>query len=135
VITIVDPEGRNDLAGDGSDGRLWADAADLARVTGWQLKPEGLCRDDVCIPVRDPLAMLSPEGRVELGAFAAALGREAVIDADHGVAAIGDSATAIGESMASLRAPDFTLPDLDGNPVSMHDFDRRKRLLLAWSSW
>jgi hypothetical protein len=135
VITIVDPEGRHELAGNAHDGRLWAEPADLARVTGWQLKPEGLCRDEVCIPLSDGLPVLSPEGLVEIGGFAASIGREVVVDADHAVAAIGDSATAVAESMASLEAPEFTLPDLDGTPVSLHDFDRRKRLLLAWSSW
>lgn len=135
MITIADPTGHHELGGVEHDGRLWVEAADLARVTGWQLKPEGLCRDDVCIPVGDPRAMRSPDGRVELGAFAAALGREVVVDAEHAVAAIGESATVVAEAMASLAAPDFTLPDLDGNPVSVHDFDRRKRLLLAWSSW
>jgi len=27
---------------------LWMSAADAARVTGWTLKPEGMCRDERC---------------------------------------------------------------------------------------
>ena len=37
--------------------------------------------------------------------------------------------------MTSLQAPDFTLNDMNGQPVSLHNFERRKVLLLAWSSW
>ena len=31
---------------------LWLSAADAERATGWTLKPEGICRDDVCVPMQ-----------------------------------------------------------------------------------
>jgi len=32
-------------------------------------------------------------------------------------------------------APDFTLPDLDGNLVSLSDFRGKKTLVFIWASW
>jgi hypothetical protein len=136
VITLVDDDGRHTLQGHADGPRLLADPHDFARSTGWQLTPEGLCRGDVCVPVRERTALLGADGHVlDVGATATALGLECVVDAARQVVAIGPPASAIGETMASLAAPAFTLPDLDGEPVSLADFDRRKRLLLAWSSW
>jgi hypothetical protein len=136
VITLIDSTGQHEMAGVVEGERLVADPAAFARATGWQLKPEGLCRDDVCVPVRDPAALLDEHGAgLDIVAVAAALGREAVADPLHGVVAIGDAAATVAESMATLIAPDFALPDIDGKPVSLADYDRRKRLLLAWSSW
>lgn len=104
-------------------------------LTGWSLKPEGLCRENVCAPIYRKGEVISPEGLIDLAAAAPVVGLSAVVDARRGVAALGASAAARGEEMTSLQAPHFTLPDLHGNPVSLHDFDRRKVLLLAWSSW
>ena len=32
-------------------------------------------------------------------------------------------------------APDFALPDLDGNTVQLSDFKGKKIMLLSWASW
>ena len=39
-----------DLRSEG--GRLWATPAQLEAALGWQLKPEGLCRGDVCLSTK-----------------------------------------------------------------------------------
>src|SRR5688500_7145851 len=31
---------------------LWVAAEDIQKINGFILKPEGMCRDDICIPVR-----------------------------------------------------------------------------------
>jgi AhpC/TSA family len=128
-LVVIDDDVRYDIA-----GRAGAvDAEGFARATGWELKPQGLCRGDVCIPVRTNVT--DADGRLVLADVAASMGRPVVADAERGVVAFGTSTADRAAAMASLQAPDFTLPDLDGNSVSLSDFKRRKVLLLAWSSW
>lgn len=103
-------------------------------LTGWTLKPEGLCRDELCAPIYHPEKVLS-YGLIDLQEAAPIIGLCAVTDPERGVAALTVSAPERAQQMVSLRAPDFTLQNLSGKPVSLHDFNRRKVLLLAWSSW
>lgn len=107
--------------------------AELEAATGWELRSEGLCRGDTCVPVRDAGALVA-DGGVDVRVFGAALGRPVALDAERGVAVLGEPADAVA-GPASLEAPPFTLPDLDGVPVSLSDFAGRKRLLVAWASW
>jgi hypothetical protein len=106
----------------------------LDAAAGWELKPQGLCQGDVCVPVRDRSA-LGPAGLIDVGALGATLHRPVAVEAEHGLAVMGTAAGAAAESMQSLRAPDFTLPDLEGHDVSLRDFAGRKRLLVAFASW
>ena len=111
--------------------RLLVSVADVGAATGWELKPEGLCRGDVCMPV----ALTVEDGHVELGALAAALGRVVVVDAGEGIAVLGGSPAGRDASLDGLEAPDATLADLDGNPVQLSDLGPGKKVLVAWASW
>jgi hypothetical protein len=135
TVLIIDDSRHGDVDAHIDADRVLVEAESLESAVGWTLKPEGLCRGDVCVPVRDRSRLVTDNGLVDVEAVASALGRPVVVDAARGVMAIGEAADTRAEQMRSLRAPDFTLPDLDGNPVSLHTFDRRKVLLLAWSSW
>ena len=99
--------------------RVFVSADQLERATGWALKPEGLCREAVCVPVRDRAALVGARG-VDLAGFAAALGTAA---ADRGA------------SLASLEAPDFSLPDLAGRRHTLSEHRGKKALLIAYASW
>ena len=115
-------------------GKLSVSNSVLEQATGWSLKPEGLCRDQVCVPVRNVEALIK-DNQVDLGEFALLVSQNIVIDVQRKVVALGERAQIRGTEMATLEAPDFTLPDIHGRQVSFSDYNRRKRLLLAWSSW
>ena len=107
-------------------------ADDGAAALGWELKPEGLCRDDVCIPISDDLLS---EGKLGLETLAGLLGRPLAMSVEHGAAYLGPPMTQYAETVGSLEAPGFTLPDLDGNPHALSEHRGSKVLLAAWASW
>src|SRR6266404_5947498 len=106
----------------------------LGEALGWELKPEGLCRAGTCVPVRDRAALVHEDG-IDLAALARLLDRPLAVEADEGVAVLGASATERAHRLASMEAPDFTLPDLRGRPHSLRDQRGKKTLLIAWASW
>ncbi|TMA76905.1 MAG: hypothetical protein E6J77_22775 [Deltaproteobacteria bacterium] len=106
----------------------------LEEALGWELKPEGLCRGDTCVPVRNRAALVRDEG-IDLAALARLLDRPLATEAEAGVAVLGASAGDRASRLASMEAPDFTLPDLDGRLHSLRDQRGKKTLLIAWASW
>ena len=102
-------------------------AAELERVTGWQLKPEGLCSDARCVP------FAGDAGSIELAAVARALGMPLVEEPRAGVWALGSEAG--GRALDSATLPDLELPDVDGRPFRFASLLGRKALLVAWASW
>ena len=109
-------------------------ANELRRELGWELKPEGLCREDVCVLVPDR-ASLEADGKIVAVAVAALLDRPALVDEVTGVVAIGAQRSIRQRAIDDLQAPDFVLPDLDGTPHALSDHRSKKRLLVAFSSW
>ena len=107
--------------------------AALESMLGWELQPEGLCRGTMCVPV-DQEALVGEDG-LDLRILADALQRPLVTDEMHAVSALGASHHDRGDALASLEAPDFTLPDLDGNLHSLSDHRGKKVLLVAYASW
>lgn len=98
--------------------------------TGWELKPEGACRGDVCIPLRQP-----PEGdTVDVASLADQMGLPIVADDEHGIWAVGPAATG-NRTLVGAEAPELTLPDLDGNPFTLSSLRGKKVMLLAWSPY
>jgi hypothetical protein len=132
-VTIITDDTRTVEATIDGD-RILVEPATLPTALGWTLKPEGLCRDDTCVPVRDQSALFV-DGRLDIAAVAGALGRPAVVDAPAGLAAVGLDAEPRRRALQTLVAPPFTLPDLDGHLHELSEWRGQKRLLHAFSSW
>jgi hypothetical protein len=134
VFTLID-DGTVHVVDASSDGsRVWLAPEVVRRTLGWELEPEGLCKDDVCVPIRDRAALAGADG-IDLAALAATLGRPLALDLAERAAYLGVTAAARSARLTSLEAPDFTLPNLDGVPHRLSDYRGRKVLLVAYASW
>jgi hypothetical protein len=116
------------------DGHVLVEPGRLDAALGWTLKPEGLCRDDVCVPVRDRDSLFHGDA-LDLAAVGAALGRLAVVDAGAGLAAVSLPSEQRRQALEGLSGPSFTLPDLDGVPHTLEEWRGTKKLLVAFASW
>jgi hypothetical protein len=105
------------------------DATTFRDGTGWDIKPQGACKGEVCVP----LGAASSES-FDLMATVERLGMAVVSDADAGVHAVGPESFN-GTALVTATAPDVTLRDLDGNGVRLSDLRGRKVVLVAWSPY
>jgi hypothetical protein len=110
-------------------------AEELQTRTGWELKPEGLCKGDRCVPLADGERPTANGEREELDVRAVAerLRMPLVHDEAHGLHALGPESG--GRALSSAQLPAITLPDRDGNPFSLQSLLGSKVLLVAWASW
>jgi len=103
-------------------------AAELERVTGWALKPEGLCHGERCVP----FASASTDA-IDLADVSRALSMPLVEEPRAGLWALGPEAGVA--ALASTTLPDLELPDIDGRPFNFASLRGRKALIVAWASW
>jgi hypothetical protein len=109
---------------------LWVRSADLPRINQFELKPQGACRADMCIPV--PKTLKSGEW-FNLTGFSRKLNQAVV--ADSGVWSFGEIPVVRGTFYSSRIAPDFAVPDRKGKIVHLSDFRGKKVLVVTWASW
>jgi hypothetical protein len=109
---------------------LQVSSEEFAERTGWESKPEGMCKGDVCVPA--PGALIEDD-LLSVPALAERLQMPLVSDEVHGVHALGPEAG--GRALTTAVVPDIELPDVDGNPFALSSLHGRKVLLVAWASW
>lgn len=125
-----------DAAAEGD--KLWLPLDELRMSTGWELKPEGACLNEVCVPIpagREQEFLREGGSRFNLAALARLLGQPVVHDDTQAVWLFGEAASNRRGTLFSLQAPDFTLPDLDGRLHSLSDYQGKKVFLFSWASW
>ena len=132
VATVVEPAFQD-------PGQLWITIADLKRATGFELKPQGVCREELCFPLpkarrQEFLRKDAGKESFNLTAFARLVHQPVAHDETRAVWYFGLRADQ-RQGLASLRAPDFTLPDMQGKMHSLSDFRGKKVFLITWASW
>lgn len=155
--TIVYDDVATDLTAAREDsGQLWITTADLKRATRFEVKPQGVCRDELCFPLpkarqqefihQEVITRIdkdqshsrtSPGGTLiwfNLTAFAALVHQPVAHDAALATWYFGLRSDQ-RQGLSSLQAPDFTLPDIHGQAHSLSDFRGKKVFLVTWASW
>src|SRR5207253_7019774 len=119
---------------------LWITTTDLTRATRFVIKPQGVCRNELCFPLpkNRKAEFVSKKGGTSwfnLSEFARLIKQPFVTDQKNGVWYFGARAADRNTYLMSLEAPNFTLPDLSGKPHALADFRGKKVLLVTWASW
>jgi hypothetical protein len=104
---------------------------ELEQRTGWVIKPEGACKEDLCVPLPgEPIT----NGHIDARVLAEGLGMPLVHDEAAGLWALGPE-TFGGRALTTARAADLVLPDLDGHQFRLSSMRGQKVCLVAWASW
>tara|TARA_B100001113_G_scaffold345850_1_gene335985 strand:+ start:5363 stop:5779 length:417 start_codon:yes stop_codon:yes gene_type:complete len=122
------------IAGHWDEGDPFVDEAEIKAILGWEIKPEGLCKDDACIPVHHEQSFKHQE-RYNLHTVARLTGRPTLISQELKTITIGQPAGLRSSALKDKIAPDFVLPDIGGVDRAFSDWAGKKRLLVAFSSW
>ena len=139
-VTVVYDDVATQIAAARVDGaELWVTMADLKRATRFELKPQGVCRDELCFPLpkerRGEFVRENGGARwFHLTEFARLVRQPFAHDEAPTSWYFGLRADQ-REGLTSLKAPNFTLPDMAGKMHSLADFRGKKVLLVTWASW
>lgn len=112
------------------DGGMLVDTLDIDAeafhaATGWEIKPEGACKGDVCVPLPDGFSLRHAADR---------LGMAIVHDDDHGLWAVGPESLG-GRALVTADAPELVLDDLDGSEFRLSSLRGQKVVLVAWAPY
>jgi hypothetical protein len=105
--------------------QLEIDAQAFQAETGWEIRPEGACKGEVCVPLADGF---------ELSSTAERLGMALVHDKEQGVWALGPESVN-GRALVTAKAPDLVLSDLDGKEFELSSLRGQKVLIVSWAPY
>lgn len=118
---------------------LWVSPDDLTRISGFVIKPEGACLEEICIPLPkgDSSLSVTRDGKQWINAteLARNIGQAYAVDAETGTWSFDEIPAIRSGRLQSAIAPDFELKDRAGKVVKLSDFRGKKVLLKTWASW
>ena len=137
--TVVYDDVASSVHAEPDPSQLWMTTADLTRATRFELKPQGVCRDELCFPLpkaRKQEFLRDAPGKHWFNMIAFAGLVQQPVAHDEGLATWYFGLRADQRQvLTSLEAPNFTLPDMNGKMHSLSDFRGKKVFLVTWASW
>lgn len=95
--------------------------------TGWEIKPQGACKAEVCVP-------LDQSSGFDVTAAAARLGMAVVHDDEAGKWAVGPES--LGErALVTAEAPELVLEDIDGVEFRLSSLRGQKVVIVSWAPY
>ena len=134
MVTIIDAGRPVEVEARVDGARMMLSPDALREALGWELHDGTLCNDTMCVPIPAGSPLAAGES-LDLAEVAGVLDRPLALDADARAAYLGASARERADALASLQAPDFTLPDLAGRSHTLSEHRGKKVLLVVWASW
>jgi len=119
-------------------GELLVPVDQVTAITGFELKPQGLCAGEVCIPMPASEAWVSERHGTKLfnaSRFAKRVDQAFVADKELKVWSFTPVPRPETSPLLAGEASDFALQDRDGRTVRLSDFRVKKVLVLTWASW
>jgi hypothetical protein len=102
-------------------------ASQFEAGTGWEIKPEGACKSEICVP-------LGGAAGFDVQSTAARLRMAVVHDQEAGLWAIGPES--LGDrALVTAEAPELILDDLEGREFRLSSLRGQKVLLVAWAPY
>lgn len=128
ALTLFDGDHTGTATAVLTDGGPAITAAAVLELTGWEVKPYGLCRGDVCNPAR------LDGGLITLDELAGALHRPVAFEIcdDEVIAVLGEPGGSTVD--AGQLAPVLELTGVDGETISLTGRGR-KTAVVVWSTW
>jgi hypothetical protein len=93
--------------------------------TGWEIKPEGACKGDVCVPLPDGFSL--PHAADRLGM--------AIVERNGGGQWAVGPESLNGRALVTAEAPELVLDDIDGNEFRLSSLRGKKVVLVAWAPY
>ena len=117
---------------------LWVRMDELPGATGWQMRPEGACLGELCVPLpankrEEWIADADDWVWFCYSEFADMIGQKYVRDGD--VWSLGTVPAVRSVGLESAIAPDFEVTERNGDTLRLSDLRGRKVVLFTWSSW
>jgi len=104
---------------------LDASAEEFAAGTGWDIKPEGACKGEVCVPLPDGFSVQHAAERLRMAV---------VHDEQAGLWSVGPES--LGDrALATAVAPELVLDDLDGNEFRLSSLRGQKVVIVSWAPY